>query len=798
MVCCCKLGTPCLLLVFTYMWLWSNSIHNIKAGEHDSLKLGGTLNDTHQLCSENGKSCIRFFQQTNSTTFLDILIRDDFVIWTANRNQPITNGSGILSLDNTGVLKIESEDWNPIILYSPPPQSTNNISTVATLLDSGNFVVQQLNPNGSTKRILWQSFDYPTDNLFPGMKLGVNHKTGRSWSLVSWVSQTLPTSGNFKLEWEPKERELVITRIGKVLWKSGKLIKNRFEHIPEDSQHKYSYTIVSNEDEDYFTFTTSNEDPVTWTMYQNGQVVSSDGKDIAKADKCYGYNNDGGCQKWEIPTCRDSSDVFESKTGYLNFSSDVTRRERNRSYGIGDCQAICWSNCTCAGFMSLDEDDESGCIFFLGKSLEGFISVSVALKFNMIVKKPHRRGTKKWIWLSVVIATSLLIVCTSTLFIVKNRRKCMVEDKRRGKVETEMHDITSEGSIDMKDLEDELNKGHDFKVFSYASVMEATDNFSSENKLGQGGFGPVYKGILPTGREVAVKRLSKTSGQGVVEFKNELKLICELQHMNLVQLIGCCICEHERILIYEYMSNKSLDFFLFDSTRSKLLNWSKRFNIIEGISQGLLYLHKYSRVKIIHRDLKAGNILLDENMNPKISDFGMARMFTLQESTVNTNRIVGTYGYMSPEYVMEGVFSTKSDIYSFGVLLLEIVSGRKNNSFYDVEHPLNLVGHAWELWKDGVCLKLMDPSLNGMFDPDEAQRCIHVGLLCVEHYAKDRPDMSDIISMLTNKSVAITMPTRPAFYFGRKIFEGETYSKSIESNTDSTKEISTSAEVEQR
>ncbi|CAL0333667.1 unnamed protein product [Lupinus luteus] len=797
MVCCCKFRGTCLLLVLICLCFWSSSIHNVKAGEHDSLKPGDTLNDTHQLCSENRKYCIQFNHQTTSSSYLSILTKGNSVIWTANRNQPITNGSGILSLDKSGVLKIESQDWKPIILYSPPPQFTNNISIVATLLDSGNFVEQQLNPNGSTKRLLWQSFDYPTDTLFPGMKLGVNRKTNHNWSLVSWVSETLPSSGNFKLEWEPKERELIITRIGKVLWKSGKLIKNRFKHIPEDSQRKYSYTIVSNEDEDYFTFTTSNEEPLTWTLYETGQVISSDAKDIAMADKCYGYNNDGGCQKWEIPTCRDSSDVFESRTGYLNFSSDVVSYETNSSYSIGDCQAICWSNCTCVGFTSLDEDDGTGCTFFLGKSLEGIILVSVGQKFYMIVKKPHHRGTKKWIWISVIIATALLIICTSILFLIKNKRKRVVEDKRREEMDTIMEGITSEGSTNMKDLEGELNKGHDFKVFSYTSVMEATNNFSSENKLGQGGFGPVYKGILPTGREVAVKRLSKTSGQGIVEFKNELKLICELQHTNLVQLIGCCICEQERILIYEYMSNRSLDFFLFDSTRSKLLNWPNRFNIVEGISQGLLYLHKYSRLKIIHRDLKAGNILLDENMNPKISDFGMARMFTLQESTVNTNRIVGTHGYMSPEYIMEGVFSTKSDVYSFGVLLLEIVSGRKNNSFYDDEHSLNLVGHAWELWKDGVCLKLMDPSLNGMFDPHEAQRCIHIGLLCVEHCVKDRPDMSDIISMLTNKSAIITLPTRPAFYFGRKIFEGETYSKSIESNTDSTKEISTSNEIEQ-
>ncbi|RHN40745.1 putative protein kinase RLK-Pelle-DLSV family [Medicago truncatula] len=361
-------------------------------------------------------------------------------------------------------------------------------------------------------------------------------------------------------------------------------------------------------------------------------------------------------------------------------------------------------------------------------------------------------------------------------------------------------------SYDVKDLEADF-KGHDIKVFNFTSILEATMDFSPENKLGQGGYGPVYKGILAIGQEVAVKRLSKTSGQGIMEFKNELVLICELQHTNLVQLLGCCIHEEERILIYEYMPNKSLDFYLFGENmlksifacdivqKKKLLDWKKRFNIIEGISQGLLYLHKYSKLKIIHRDLKASNIVLDENMHPKIADFGMARMFTQQESTINTNRIVGTYGYMSPEYAMEGVCSTKSDVYSFGVLLLEIVCGRKNNSFYDDHRPLNLIRHAWELWNDGEYLKLMDPTLNDTFVPDEVKRCIHVGLLCVEQYANDRPTMSDVISMLTNKYELTTIPRRPAFYVRRDILDGETTSKVPDTDTYSTT-ISTSCEVE--
>ncbi|CAH8313409.1 unnamed protein product [Eruca vesicaria subsp. sativa] len=253
---------------------------------------------------------------------------------------------------------------------------------------------------------------------------------------------------------------------------------------------------------------------------------------------------------------------------------------------------------------------------------------------------------------------------------------------------------------------------NELNIFSFESVALATDYFSDENLLGEGGFGPVYKGMLISGEEVAIKRLSIASGQGLVEFKNEALLIAKLQHTNLVQLLGCCIEKDEKMLIYEYMPNKGLDYFLFDPLRKNVLDWKLRFRIMEGIIQGLLYLHKYSRLKVIHRDIKASNILLDEDMNPKISDFGMARIFGAQESKANTRRVAGTFGYMCPEYFREGLFSAKSDVFSFGVLMLEIICGRKNNSFHhDSEGPLNLIVHVWNLFKENRVGEVIDPSL---------------------------------------------------------------------------------------
>ncbi|XP_024926162.3 G-type lectin S-receptor-like serine/threonine-protein kinase B120 [Ziziphus jujuba] len=285
--------------------------------------------------------------------------------------------------------------------------------------------------------------------------------------------------------------------------------------------------------------------------------------------------------------------------------------------------------------------------------------------------------------------------------------------------------------------------------FSFSPLESATRHFSDENKLGQGGFGPVYKGTLTDGQEIAVKRLSRRSRQGVKEFKNEVMLISNLQHRNLVRVLGCCIKGEEKILVYEYLPNKSLDSFLFDSLHRVLLDWKKRMNIIEGIVQGLLYLHKYSRLRIIHRDLKTTNILLDNNMNPKISDFGTAKIFEENESRANTNRIVGTYGYMSSEYAMNGLFSEKSDVFSFGVMMLEILSGWKNNGFPQSNEFSNLLEYAWHLWTEGRCLELMDPEVaKTCIDTRKFRWYVEVGLYCVQDGAEDRPTMSDVVSML--------------------------------------------------
>uniref|UniRef100_A0A6M2F0M8 Cysteine-rich receptor-like protein kinase 10 n=1 Tax=Populus davidiana TaxID=266767 RepID=A0A6M2F0M8_9ROSI len=357
--------------------------------------------------------------------------------------------------------------------------------------------------------------------------------------------------------------------------------------------------------------------------------------------------------------------------------------------------------------------------------------------------------------LSVVISVMVILIISFYAFSGKR--------KSREKVEI----AASGGSVD-----DEITRAESLQ-YNLEIIHLATDNFSEVNKLGQGGFGSVYKGTLPNGQYIAVKRLSRDSTQGEQEFKNEVLLVAKLQHKSLVRLLGFCFEQEERLLIYEFMPNLSLNNFIFDQTKRSQLDWERRYKIIEGISRGLLYLHEDSRLRIIHRDLKPSNILLDAEMNAKISDFGMARLFAGDQTQESTSRVVGTFGYMPPEYVMRGHFSVKSDIFSFGVLVLEIVSGRKRTSINEGEGG-DLLTYMWENWNSGPNLdKLIDPTLRAG-SRNEMLRCIHAGLLCVQENAVDRPNMASVVIMLGSYSVTLPVPQKPAFFAPSTVLPGTT------------------------
>lgn len=428
-----------------------------------------------------------------------------------------------------------------------------------------------------------------------------------------------------------------------------------------------------------------------------------------------------------------------------------------------DCKD--WPNSNC----NTTSDGKKRCLCNKNFLWDGF-------KLNC-TREGDKYQTKRHLSSPVIIVLTLatvilLIILSSTItctYVRKRRRSKTQENKGYVQKTSGINLYDSEryvrDMIESSRFKEDDAQAIDIPHFHLESILDATNNFANANKLGQGGFGPVYKGKFPGGQEIAVKRLSSCSGQGMEEFKNEVVLIAKLQHRNLVRLLGYCVEGDEKMLVYEYMPNRSLDGFIFDKKSCVLLDWDTRFKIILGIARGLLYLHEDSRLRIIHRDLKASNILLDEEKNPKISDFGLARIFGGKETVANTERVVGTYGYMSPEYALDGHFSVKSDVFSFGVVVLEIISGKRNTGFYQVEHELSLLGYAWHLWKVSRAMDFIDQILT--CNEEECLKCVNVGLLCLQEDPNERPTMSNVVFMLGSESNTLPTPKEPAFVIRR-------------------------------
>ncbi|XP_024182364.1 G-type lectin S-receptor-like serine/threonine-protein kinase CES101 isoform X2 [Rosa chinensis] len=723
--------------------------------QSDTLAQGQELKDGMQLFSASGIFRLGFFKPGNaSNSYLGIWYNrdDEKAVWVANRNNPILDNSGVLRIDQYGNLKITQKMVDDIVLYSVKEA----INASAILLDSGNFVLSELNADGSIKQELWQSFDYPTDTLLPKMKLGFNRKTGLNWTLKSWRTGNLPSIGSFTLGLDPSGvKQMVISWRGNLYWTSGSWHTWCFSLTDEFcSNYKYNFSYISNENETYLSYSVDKGATIFPRLLLNeeGELRGFGMDAMFTGVSCTSSTNStlkNGCVEQRQPDCRSSHDKFVRKLGVMSRSGIKILENENMT--LIDCWDACFKMCSCLAYASAN-DDGTGCEIWKKGASFTQNNLGSLREIHILESKVK----KWWIWLLILVGGTALFpfLCSSCYVLWK-------KSKSKGTHSMEQNMLLYELGEGRKHQKDGNRNNNELQLFSFDTVATATNCFSSTNKLGEGGFGPVYKGKLLDGKEVAIKRLSRSSGQGLVEFKNEAMLVAKLQHTNLVRLLGFCIQGDEKILIYEYMPNKSLDFFLFDAQRKNVLDWKKRFSIIEGIAQGLIYLHKYSRLKVIHRDLKASNILLDKNLNPKVSDFGMARICGLNESEENTNRVVGTYGYMSPEYAMKGIVSIKTDIFSFGVLLLEIVSGMKNNSNYHSEYQLNLIGY---LWNEDRGSELADTGLGESCPITEVLRCIHVGLLCVQDHAADRPTMPDVVSMLLNQSILLPPPKQPAFF----------------------------------
>ncbi|KAL7213383.1 hypothetical protein ACSBR2_015993 [Camellia fascicularis] len=486
------------------------------------------------------------------------------------------------------------------------------------------------------------------------------------------------------------------------------------------------------------------------------------------------------------------SDQAAFNPSNLMFATGKTKISTNETiYGLVQCTRDI-SRSDCRVCLNSEFGDLDGCCDY--RQGGTVLSRNCNMRFQLypFYHEPTVNGNRKKIKVAMLVTgptTFVLVGLVAGCYVIRHQRSNRTR-KDEGKSQSALlRELANPPSVDINQ-EGEFVSSQDLPFMELATVKAATRNFSDTNKLGQGGFGTVYKGILCDGKEIAVKRLSRKSWQGLEEFKNEVILIAKLQHRNLVRLVGCGIEGEEKLLIYEYMPNKSLDLFIFDSEMRAKLHWDIRLNIILGIARALLYLHEDSRLKIIHRDLKPNNVLLDQEMVAKISDFGMARIFGENQNIANTKRVVGTYGYMAPEYAMGGLFSVKSDVFSYGVILLEIISGKRNSGFYLTEHAPTLLAYAWRLWNEGKELEFLDPLLAGSCPATEVVRCIHIGLLCVQEDPADRPNMSSVVVLLGSESATLPQPRQPAVSVGRIVHMKSSSTADPSANQDTIYSIS--------
>ncbi|XP_055834142.1 G-type lectin S-receptor-like serine/threonine-protein kinase At4g27290 [Solanum dulcamara] len=778
-----------------FLLAFCSSIHNSFSNTtRDLINTNQFIIDGETIVSSDGTFELGFFNPSGSSNryigiwYKRILPHVQTVVWVANRENPLTNTSSIqLKVTKPGILALFN-DKNESIWSTNTSRSVQN--PVAVLLDSGNLVVKDANDN-NPEDFLWQSFNFPTDTHLPDMKLGKNFKTGHEVYLSAWKTDNDPAPGEFTRNIDPTGYPQIFTKSGTdVLYRIGPWNGLRWSGAPTPLLECCFAQVIFNEEEVYYTYSLINSSIIArLVLTSNGYIQRLLWVDRTKrwhiyyslpADNCDTHSlcgAYGSCDIDNIPVCGclekfvpkhpqqwEKGDWLEGcvrKTPldcnkehvFIKYSGiklpDTKHSHYDKTMTLEGCKQVCSRSCSCTAYSSLDiKNGDKGCLLWFGELIDirklSERGQDIYIKMDSSEQESEAGSKRKKAKIFSVSFSLLMAMILLSLILF------LYKWKKRKKLQ--------------------LKEDFELPLFQLSTITSTTNNFSLNNKIGEGGFGPVYKGVLEEGQEIAVKRLSRTSMQGLDQFKNEVIYIAKLQHRNLVRLLGCCIQGDEKMLIYEYMPNKSLDSYIFDKTRSKLLDWPKRFNIINGIARGLLYLHQDSRLRIIHRDLKPSNILLDTDMNPKISDFGMARSVAGNEMGAKTRNVVGTHGYMSPEYAVDGIFSVKSDVFSFGVLLLEIVSSKRNRGFVHQDHNLNLLGHAWKLYKEDMSLELIDEQLADSWDISQVLRLIHVGLLCVQQHPDDRPNMSSVVHMLANDNL-LPKAKEPGFFTERNIFD---------------------------
>ncbi|KAL6906181.1 hypothetical protein ACP4OV_003782 [Aristida adscensionis] len=790
-------------LVVSFALLLSLSI-TAGSAMTDTITVGQALGVDDKLISRNSRYALGFFELgnirkssgTQNTTkwYLGIWFNKvpKFTpAWVANRDDPIKNPTSLeLTISPDGNLVILSGS-NKSVVWSTRANITHH-NTTAILLDNGNF---NLHSATNSSNVLWQSFDYPTDTLFPGAKLGWDKVTGLNRRLVSWKNSADPATGLYCQELDPSGvNQSLLTQKNTLIpyWSSGAWNGRYFPSLPETLIHANYFTFVDNDKEKYFAYTlpADEEEAVVvrqaldisgqlktfvwiegsqdwtssftsprsqcdvyaicgpFTICDDNALISCNcmtGFTVASPKDWELNDRSSGCLRNTPLDCASHNKTSSTDKFYTMSCVSMPQNSYNTedARSAGDCAKFCLNNCSCTAYsygndgcslwhnelLNIRQHQCSGPTTANGKT----VHLRLAAK-DVHYLKSNRRG----LVIGVATGASIVALCLLTLTLLqiiwRNKRK------HSG------HILNNDPGCNI------------IVAFRYADLQRATKGFSE--KLGGGAFGSVFKGCLSGSVAIAVKQLDHAR-QGEKQFRAEVSSIGIIQHTNLVKLIGFCCEGEKRLLVYEHMPNRSLDAHLFQSN-GKTLNWSVRYKIAMGVARGLAYLHGSCRDCIIHCDIKPENILLDDLFIPKIADFGMAKFMGRDFSRVLTT-MRGTIGYLAPEWISGVAITPKIDVYAYGMVLLELVSGKRNScasSSSGSDHHIYFPVHVAHRVLEGDVRSLLDDKLYGDVDLKEVETVCKVACWCIQDSEYDRPTMSEVIQIFEGL-VEMNMPPMP-------------------------------------